>query len=116
MNNGGSSVPAAGDWDVIQTMELTGLPAGWHRLSIRYDGVAGSVVAGFDEQTFSFTTDAELIGNFYVGYRESIVPAAMANARPPVYDMIPEPTTGFLALLSIAASTMLRRKGICAGE
>jgi hypothetical protein len=89
MNDGGDSVQETGfiDWQVKQTIDLTGLAEGWHRLSIEYDPTTGNVVARYDNQTFNFTSLTGMVGNFYVGWRENLPGANNSAARPPTYDL-----------------------------
>jgi hypothetical protein len=89
MNDGGDGVQAAGfiDWQVKQTIDLTGLAAGWHRLSIEYDPATGNVIAKYDTSTFNFSTLTGLVGNFYVGWRENLPGNNNAAGRPPTYDL-----------------------------
>jgi hypothetical protein len=98
-NDGGDGVLAdAPDWDVIQTIDLTGQAQGWHSLSVDYDPATGDVTATYDNQTFEFDTVTGLIGNFYIGYREGLPGASgSGSARPPTYDLfvaISEGVTG----------------------
>lgn len=92
---GGNSVQAADLWDVKATFNLTPTDAGWHRLSIDYDPATGAVVAKFNNETVSFTTETGQAGTFYAGYREGMtgVPATetvnnMARVRPATWDMV----------------------------
>lgn len=93
MEGGGESVQniATTDWEVIQTITLTGQASGWHTFSIDYDPVTGAVVAKFDAQTFNFTSETDMTGTFYVGYREDLL-GNFATARPPTYDIALAPT------------------------
>ncbi|RIK83872.1 MAG: hypothetical protein DCC67_05595 [Planctomycetota bacterium] len=89
-NDGGNS-DGTQDWTVIQDIDLKGAPAGWHRLGIDVDPATGAVTARFDDQTFNFTTNSDLIGTFYVGYREAItgsVSANLAKHAPPIFDLV----------------------------
>ncbi|MCI0332814.1 MAG: lamin tail domain-containing protein [Planctomycetes bacterium] len=90
-NDGGNSRPEAADWTVITTIDLGGQPSDWHRLSIDIDG-SGNVTARYDEQVFNFTTSTDLIGTFYVGYRESLT-GTPPKLRPPTFDLF-EPAVG----------------------
>jgi hypothetical protein len=87
MNDGGDGVLADNDWQVEGSIDLTGMSAGWHRLSIDYNPTTGAVVAKYDEQTFNFTTETDLLGNFYVGYREQLPGTGGTIARPPTFDL-----------------------------
>lgn len=87
-NDGGDSVPAAGDWTVIQTIDLSSSSSDWHRLGIDFDPATGDVIARYDDQTFNFTTSTDAIGTFYVGYRESsLVDASATTIGPPIFDL-----------------------------
>jgi hypothetical protein len=100
-NDGGDGVLAdAPDWEVIETIDLTGMSAGWHVLGIEYDPATGDVTATYDdaEYTFDFGTlpdDRDMIGNFYIGYRENL-PGTGASGRPPTYDLFIPPPQGLL--------------------
>jgi hypothetical protein len=100
-NDGGDGVLAdAPDWDVIETIDLTGMAAGWHVLGIEYDPASGDVTATYDddEYTFDFGTlpdDRDMIGNFYIGYRENL-PGTGATGRPPTYDLFIPPADDLL--------------------
>jgi hypothetical protein len=92
-NDGGDGVLAdAPDWEVIETIDLTGQSAAWHRLSIDYDPTTGEVTALYGNQQIEFTTQSNLIGNFYVGYREQLPGTGSPDARPPTYDLYVAPT------------------------
>ncbi|HRR87241.1 MAG TPA: lamin tail domain-containing protein [Phycisphaerae bacterium] len=84
----GSATPA--DWKVYATINLAGQPSGWHRLKLSYNATTGAVHAEFDAQTFDFTTATGLVGNFYVGYRESLpnTPENDAKLRPATFDSV----------------------------
>lgn len=87
---GGNGIPSAGNWEVIQTIDLTPADTGWHRLGISYDPATGAVVGRYGDQTFQFTTDADLLGTFYAGYREAItgsVSSNLAKHAPPIFDL-----------------------------
>jgi hypothetical protein len=94
-NDGGDGVLAdAPDWNVIQTIDLTGMAAGWHVLGIEYDPATGDVTGTYDDQeiVFDFGTlpdDRDMIGNFYVGYRENL-PGTGTSGRPATYDLFEE--------------------------
>jgi hypothetical protein len=94
-NDGGDGVLAdAPDWDVIETIDLTGMAAGWHVLGVEYDPASGDVTATYDAQEFSFDygtlpDDRDMIGNFYIGYRENL-PGTGTSGRPPTYDLFVE--------------------------
>jgi len=91
-NDGGDGVlEDAPDWNVIETIDLTGMAAGWHVLGIEYDPATGDVTATYDAQEFTFDfgtlpDDRDMIGNFYIGYRENL-PGTGASGRPPTYDL-----------------------------
>jgi hypothetical protein len=90
MKGGGEGVQdiESTDWEVIQTIPVTGLASGWHTLGIDYDPTTGAVVATYDNQTFNFNADDGMLGTFYVGYREDLG-GDFTNSRPPTYDIAP---------------------------
>ena len=91
-NDGGDGVLAdAPDWNVIETIDLTGMAAGWHVLGIEYDPATGDVTGTYDAQEFTFDfgtlpDDRDMIGNFYIGYRENL-PGTGTSGRPPTFDL-----------------------------
>jgi hypothetical protein len=91
-NDGGDGVLAdAPDWEVIETIDLTGMSAGWHVLGVEYDPASGDVTATYDAQEFTFDygtlpDDRDMVGNFYIGYRENL-PGTGTSGRPPTYDL-----------------------------
>ncbi|MCP4250755.1 MAG: hypothetical protein GY778_27270 [bacterium] len=84
--DGGNSAPG-GEWVVHADIPMAAEPSGWHRISIDYDQATGNVVAKFDDQTFNFATDTDLIGGVYIGYRESLQ-GSLFKRRPPTFDMV----------------------------
>lgn len=87
-NDGGDSIQADADWQIIQTIDLSAVSAGWHYLGVDYDPATGNVVAKFDAQTFNFSTITNLLGTFYVGYRENLPGVSGSGVgRPPTYDL-----------------------------
>ena len=91
-NDGGDSVPAKNDWQIIQTIDLSTSAAAWHILGIDYDPATGNVVAVYDGQTFNFTTTTGLVGNFNVGYREArALAGSPTKIRPPTFDLFVAP-------------------------
>ncbi|TWT73571.1 hypothetical protein Pla123a_39070 [Posidoniimonas polymericola] len=88
-NDGGPSNPASGDWTVLESIEMGEMASDWYRLSLDYDPVTGDVVAVFGDQTFTHTATTDMIGTFYIGYRES-VDQSLVQIRPPTFDMIGE--------------------------
>ncbi len=84
----GSATPAA--WKVYATINLNGQASGWHRLKLSYNATTGAVHGEFDAQTFDFTTGTGLVGNFYVGYRESLMGAGApyTKLRPATFDSV----------------------------
>lgn len=92
MNDGGDGVLADADWTPIQTLDLTGVAAGWHRLSIDYNPTTGTVVAKYDDQTFNFNTATGLAANFYAGYRENL-PSTGSAGRPATFDLYLAPAS-----------------------
>jgi len=99
------------EWEKIASIDLNNEPSAWHFLSIDYDPSTGDVVAKFDNQPFHFTTETDLLGTFYVGYRESLAGAPSDKLRPATYDLVPEPSSiGLLALGALAAAGMFWRR------
>ena len=102
---GGNSSPDTDEpqeWKVIVALDMTEGPSDWHTLGIDYDPQTGDVVAVLDEQEFNFTTDAGLLGTFYVGYRESLQGTdeeRAAKLRPPTFDVVPIPEPASFGLL-----------------
>jgi hypothetical protein len=82
--DGGDSVPESSQsrqWQVLQSIELSGYSSGWYRLSLSVrDGV---IKAQFDSATVCGTTTPRT-GNVYIGYREFIVDNL--TTRPPTID------------------------------
>src|SRR4029079_1056668 len=70
--DGGNSSPVFPSvpqyWSVLDTIDMSVVATGWHRLSIAYTAATGAVVAKFDAQTFNHTSATNLAGSFYVGY------------------------------------------------
>jgi hypothetical protein len=96
---GGNSVPSAAnvEWDVIEEFDLVTADTGWHHLGIDYDPDTGEVVATFGDQTFEFTTETDLLGTFYSGYRVAITDVPGPNvgvARPPTFVQFPAAPPG----------------------
>jgi hypothetical protein len=90
-NDGGDGVLADNDWQILEQIDLTGAPAGWHVLGIDYDPITGDIVATYDNNEYEHETITDLVGNFYVGYRENMTAAAeILNSRPPTYDLFVE--------------------------
>jgi len=86
-NDGGDSVAADNDWQIITTIDLSAAASAWHTLSVDYNPATGAVVAKHNNDTFNFNTSTDLIGTFYVGYREALPGTGNSVARPPTYDM-----------------------------
>jgi hypothetical protein len=91
--DGGQALPGAvGDpaqgngWEVIQEISLNPGDTGWHRLAMDYDPVTGDVEAIFGDDVYSFTTDINLYGTFFVGYREGLG-TDDGLAAPPIFDI-----------------------------
>jgi hypothetical protein len=89
--NGGDGATSPSDWVVKQTIDISSLSAGWHILGVQYDPSTGNVVGTYDSQTFNFTSTTDLVGNFYVGYREQLPGTGDPVARPPTYDLFVAP-------------------------
>lgn len=77
-----------GAWSIISSINLNGQASGWHRLKLSYNSATGAVHAEFDAQTFDFTTATNLVGSFYVGYRESLATENDAKLRPATFDSV----------------------------
>lgn len=94
--DGGDSKPDSGQWTLIQTIDMSLVDAGWFRLGIDYDPVTGNVVARFDDQTFNFTTETDLTGTFFVGYREAITAeqTRFDLLNPPIFDLVSQNLPG----------------------
>ncbi|MEX2310019.1 MAG: lamin tail domain-containing protein [Pirellulales bacterium] len=93
---GGNSVPGGTNttWDIIAQFDLAPENSGWHHLGIDYDPTTGEVVAVFDDHVETFTTATDLLGTFYVGYREALTAVPGANVgivRPATFDLFVEP-------------------------
>lgn len=101
--DGGNSYPGAtpaeSEWKVIQEIDLSTMAPDWYRLGIDYDPATGEVTATFDDQTFTFTTSTDLLGNFFVGYREGITDdqTRLGKLNPPIYDLFDNETPTVLA-------------------
>lgn len=81
------------NWTVIQTIDVSTMAADWYRLGIDYDPTTGDVVARFDDQVFEFSTTPDIVGTFFVGYREAITGAVSLRAdlhNPAIYDLYAE--------------------------
>ncbi len=89
---GGNSDPSSTDWKIIQTIDVTGMAADWYRLGIDYDPETGDVVARFGDTTYEFETVTDMLGTFYVGWRETVTPQGphLARLNVPIFDFVPE--------------------------
>jgi hypothetical protein len=80
----GAGGPFAG-WATLGTIDLTTAAPGWRRLSIT---LAGSAVVGrLDMTEITGTTQADILGNFYIGYREDNA-GVPTSLRPPTIDAV----------------------------
>jgi hypothetical protein len=88
--DGGDSMPDAMEWEVIEEIDMSAVPSGWFRLGLDYDPATGQVIATFDDETFTFTTDTNRLGSFFVGYREAITgdQSRLDKLNPPIYDVV----------------------------
>ncbi len=84
-NDGGDSKPAGNDWTVLETIDLAGKPSAWARLAVDYDPETGEVVARYNDQVFNHTITTDMVGTFYVGYREPAAAGVSNNAAPPIF-------------------------------
>jgi hypothetical protein len=91
---GGNSQPADpvenSQWKILQTIDMSTKSPNWYRLGIDYNPATDQITARFGEQVFTHTLSYDLIGNFYVGYREGIsgaVSANLARHNPPIFDL-----------------------------
>jgi hypothetical protein len=62
-DDGGDSLPADGEWEVIQSITLPAGEREWHRLSIEYNPATGDVTAKHDTDTYVFNISGELAGD-----------------------------------------------------
>jgi hypothetical protein len=65
---------------------MTSVASDWYRLSVDYDPTTGDVVARFDDQVFTHAITPDMVGTFYVGFREPGGSGVNNNAAPPVFD------------------------------
>jgi hypothetical protein len=86
-NDGGDSLPTGNDWTILETIDMTSSDPGWHRLAIDYDPQTGEVVARFNDQVFTHDIGTEVIGTFYVGFREALSGGVPATVGPPLFQM-----------------------------
>ncbi|WP_197531161.1 lamin tail domain-containing protein [Posidoniimonas corsicana] len=95
---GGNATAEAAEWNVIETLDLSAVDAGWYRLSVDYDPTTGDVEAIFDDQTFTFTTGIDQRGSFFIGYREGITSQGdrFDKLNPPIYDIYVEAGGGLI--------------------
>ena len=103
-----SSTAASGlDWTVLHTIDLSLTDSGWFDLSLAILP-DGSGTAAFNGQQFAFTTsNTDLAGEFFVGYREN-APGIPSYLRPATFAAIPEPSAA--ALLVSTAFVLIRRR------
>jgi len=71
-------------WVTLAQADLTGYSEGWYRLAIYLNGT--QVVGVFDDQYFVGVTQEEILGTFYIGYREDQAGVPLADVRPPTID------------------------------
>lgn len=86
---GGDSDPSINqDWVILEEIDMSTVASGWYRLSLDFDPATGEVTAIFNDQTFTFTTSTDLLGTFYVGYREQGIDEVTHSdkIRPPLFE------------------------------
>jgi hypothetical protein len=87
-NDGGDSQPDANDWTILETIDLSAVASNWRRLSIDYDPETGEVIARFDGQVFTHSITPNMVGTFYVGFREPGASGVSNNVAPPIFDFV----------------------------
>ncbi len=95
-DDGGDS-EVAGEWEILHTIDMTTKTSGWYQLGITYNAATDQITGTFDGQSFTFPLDYDLLGTFFVGYREALsnVPGTdTAKANPPVFDLRPATPAG----------------------
>ncbi len=70
--DGGDSRLSSSYWTTFGTVDLSQFSAGWYRLKLKIKN--GQVTGSFGSITFTGSTDANLVGTFYIGYREALTP------------------------------------------
>jgi hypothetical protein len=87
--DGGDS-ELAGEWEILHTIDMSTVAAGWYPLGIDYNAATRQLTGSFNGQEFNFTLDYDLLGTFVVGYREGITGGNTHAARhdPPTFDLI----------------------------
>lgn len=103
----------ADTWIVLATIDLSTQGSAWHELSISIDA-AGNGTAGFDDQSFTFTTAPNLNGSFYVGYRENTQSGTVtvpSYLRPATF-AVPEPSSAVMALVACCGLLIRRRASL----
>jgi hypothetical protein len=63
--DGGDSMPADHEWEILKTYDLTGAAAGWHRLSIEHNAITGVVTAKHGVGTGALETTTVTIPGDY---------------------------------------------------
>ncbi|HKS36256.1 MAG TPA: lamin tail domain-containing protein [Verrucomicrobiae bacterium] len=93
-------------WITLGTISLIPGDQGWHELGLSLNGTA--LTGTFDSTILAGTTAANLIGSFWMDYREGF--ADNSQLRPLTIDVVPEPSTFALGAIGAASLLLLRRR------
>jgi hypothetical protein len=88
-DGGDSEGELPGEWDILHTIDMSTVAAGWFELGLTYNATTDQIVGRFNGQDFTFPLSYDLFGTFFVGYREGITGTDTHRARhdPPTYDL-----------------------------